>query len=546
LKRKYLYIIFILTTVFCISQAGVRYSAQPPFNYTGADGSTCAQCHGNFNTGTGSIITNGLPDNEYSSGQEYNFSITLSHPAGRGRWGFSIAARDANNQPVGSFSDTNPNAGLNDTELSHLMAVFSSGTTFTYDYLKWTAPINPTTAQKTVTFYYIGNAANGDRGPGGDFIYSGTKSVVLASNQPPVVTITSPAPGRVFAAGDTIVLNAAATDADGFIRRVIFYNNRSKLLEDSIAPYGLTSDQAEPGNYSISAKAFDNTGDSTTTDTVTLKVTGCIATSMMSAYGYANIPGTLLADLTNNPAYPASPSLITQIGGSLEYASVGDNYGARLRGFICAPQTGNYIFYIAGDDQAALYLSSDEDTAKKVMIAYNETAVGFHEWTKFATQKSAPVRLVKGARYYFETLHKQGTGADHLSVGWVLPDGYAQGPIPGNRFLPWQSPPVTMARSQQVFRMNKTSVGATTENKTGLAVIGLPNPTTNYFSLQVSSSNNDPVDIIITDIAARVVERIQHAGINTIIRAGQQLRPGIYFVEVKQHNTIAHTKLIKQ
>ena len=47
------------------------------------------------------------------------------------------------------------------------------------------------------------------------------------------------------------------------------------------------------------------------------------------------------------------------------------------------------------------------------------------EWTeatnfdKFPTQKSSPVRLEAGKKYYIEAIQKEDTGAANLSVGWI-------------------------------------------------------------------------------------------------------------------------------
>jgi hypothetical protein len=51
------------------------------------------------------------------------------------------------------------------------------------------------------------------------------------------------------------------------------------------------------------------------------------------------------------------------------------------------------------------------------------------------------VVLTAGKRYYIEALHKEGGGSDHCSVGWTLPDGTDERPIPGKRLSPWSSAP---------------------------------------------------------------------------------------------------------
>ncbi|MCX7806372.1 MAG: DUF1080 domain-containing protein, partial [Planctomycetota bacterium] len=46
-----------------------------------------------------------------------------------------------------------------------------------------------------------------------------------------------------------------------------------------------------------------------------------------------------------------------------------------------------------------------------------------------------PVRLEGGKAYYIEALHKEGGGDDHPAVGWRLPDGKDERPIPLSRLM---------------------------------------------------------------------------------------------------------------
>ena len=50
---------------------------------------------------------------------------------------------------------------------------------------------------------------------------------------------------------------------------------------------------------------------------------------------------------------------------------------------------------------------------------------------------SATVQLEAGQRYYIEALHKQCFATSHFAVGWSLPDGTFERPIPGNRMEPY-------------------------------------------------------------------------------------------------------------
>jgi GH18 family chitinase len=81
---------------------------------------------------------------------------------------------------------------------------------------------------------------------------------IVVGNAPPSATITSPADNSRFSTGSTITINATATDSDGTISKVEFYNGTTKLGEDLTSPYSWTISNAVNGSYSVTARAFDN------------------------------------------------------------------------------------------------------------------------------------------------------------------------------------------------------------------------------------------------------------------------------------------------
>ncbi|MER2996722.1 PA14 domain-containing protein [Pontibacter populi] len=115
------------------------------------------------------------------------------------------------------------------------------------------------------------------------------------------------------------------------------------------------------------------------------------------------------------------------------HSDVADHYGQRIRGYVTAPASGQYTFWVAGDNNAELSLSTSEDPALKKRIAYVNGYTGSREWTKQSSQKSEPITLEAGKRYYIEVLHVEGKGEDNVAVGWQLPDGTLERPIAGNR-----------------------------------------------------------------------------------------------------------------
>jgi uncharacterized repeat protein (TIGR02059 family) len=90
----------------------------------------------------------------------------------------------------------------------------------------------------------------------------------------PTITITSPAGNSSFAESSNITINATASDADGSVRVVEFYNGSTKLGAVSSAPYSFTWNSVPAGNYSITAVATDNNNASNTSSAVLLAVSG--------------------------------------------------------------------------------------------------------------------------------------------------------------------------------------------------------------------------------------------------------------------------------
>ena len=93
-----------------------------------------------------------------------------------------------------------------------------------------------------------------------------------AQNQAPLVTLTAPANGATLYNGPWIPVTAAASDADGAVQRVEFWDADVKLLTLTSAPYLLTWLYAAPGPHTLRAIAVDNVGVSSTSAPVAITV----------------------------------------------------------------------------------------------------------------------------------------------------------------------------------------------------------------------------------------------------------------------------------
>ena len=155
---------------------------------------------------------------------------------------------------------------------------------------------------------------------------------------------------------------------------------------------------------------------------------------------WTGIGGTAVTDLTGNANYPNNPSgsdLLPAFEAPTDWA---DYYGTRVRGYITAPNTGNFTFWLASDDGGELWLSTNDAPANLKLIASVASWTTSREWNKLSTQKSAPISLVAGQKYYVEAKQKEGGGGDNLAVGWAKPGQSTNAPsevIPGSVLSPW-------------------------------------------------------------------------------------------------------------
>ncbi len=100
-----------------------------------------------------------------------------------------------------------------------------------------------------------------------------TSSVIsIKVNSLPTVSVTAPANNATYVAAATVNLTATATDADGSISKVDFYNGTTLLYSDASAPYSYSWTNVAAGTYTITAKATDNNNGVTTSPPVTVKV----------------------------------------------------------------------------------------------------------------------------------------------------------------------------------------------------------------------------------------------------------------------------------
>lgn len=218
---------------------------------------------------------------------------------------------------------------------------------------------------------------------------------------------------------------------------------------------------------------------------------------------FLDIPGLTVADLTNHPSFPNSPSSSELLTTLFEAPTdVAENYGQRLRGTFTAPLSGDYTFWIASDDYSVLLLSSTASPANSRVIAQVPGWTPSRVWDQFPEQQSEPITLVAGNRYYIEALMKEAGGGDNLAVRWRRPDNVDQGPIPLDAFIAWGSDPeppriafqpqplTVIEGGQAVFTTDYDNSGITDIfwRRNGAFIPGATGSTLNFGPVQLSDN----------------------------------------------------------
>lgn len=101
---------------------------------------------------------------------------------------------------------------------------------------------------------------------------SSAVAITVKANVVPTVSISSPAASANFGAPATITITATATDTDGTIAKIDFFNGATLLGTATTSPYKFTWTNVAIGNYSLTAKATDNSGGVKTSTAVAITV----------------------------------------------------------------------------------------------------------------------------------------------------------------------------------------------------------------------------------------------------------------------------------
>jgi len=207
--------------------------------------------------------------------------------------------------------------------------------------------------------------------------------------------------------------------------------------------------------------------------------------------------GYTLADFLADPRYPNNPDR-QDVEEFWEYPAGGNgrvaadpvrNYIDTLEGFFIPPVTGDYVFYLCGDDEYYLYLSTDDTAANLQQICYepggwsdnrawcvNDASQGYHSgnatnWVSSTYSGTGwpngnTISLTSGQPYYMLSIHHDHSWSGGDWSGVTYSGGGAPVPTYGDASL------LTGSLVAYYFDPNDASVSFSVEPQSASALEG--------------------------------------------------------------------------
>jgi RHS repeat-associated protein len=136
---------------------------------------------------------------------------------------------------------------------------------------------------------------------------SNARTITVAANQPPTVSLTQPANNSSYLPPASITLKANATppEDNDTVARVDFFANGTLIGSDTTKAFTITWDSPAPGTYTLTAVATDGQGTQTTSNARTVNVDA------------ANLPPTVsLTSPANKATFAAGATIALKANAS--------------------------------------------------------------------------------------------------------------------------------------------------------------------------------------------------------------------------------------
>ncbi|MHB9132351.1 MAG: tandem-95 repeat protein [Armatimonadota bacterium] len=231
-------------------------------------------------------------------------------------------------------------------------------------------------------------------------------AVTLTVNAPATVSLIVPTNGARYAPPVSLTLQATASDPDGPISRVRFYEGGTYIAYDDSAPYTFNWGAGKPtGTYTFTAEAYDNNWIPTMSAPVTITIGGIIGTGDgLTGKYYDN------EDFTGPRVIQVDPTVNYDWHGYTD-PTTGidlDTFSVHWVGEVQAELSETYTFYLRTYDEGV-----------RLWVG-NQLIIDRWECTPTG-DLTGTMALVAGQHYPIRLDYREETGAASVQLSWSSP-----------------------------------------------------------------------------------------------------------------------------
>lgn len=344
-------------------------------------------------------------------------------------------------------------------------------------------------------------------------------------NQLPTVKISAPTNNATYNAPASMTITAIASDADGDISKVEFYNGSTLIATEYVSPYQIAWKNIAAGTYSLTAKAFDNLGGVTTSSSITVTVKSSTTN---------NNPTISLTSPTNNSSYNAPASISISANASDSDGSIAKvefyNGSQKLGERTSSPYTYTWTNVAAGNYTITAKATDNEGASK------TSSAVSISVKTVVTDACSSIAQYVENGGYVagskVKNSGKQYQCKPFPYSGWCNGASWAYAPGTGTYWTDaWTLLGSCSARvgEEQTSTLNRS-------------IELFPNPTENSITINIPIEMEN-CHIKISDIAG---DDIRKTTLNGNMLDVSDLKAGIYILWIEYQGTTTPLRMIKQ
>jgi len=396
-------------------------------------------------------------------------------------------------------------------------------------------------------FYIKVTQADGDEAISSPIFISAT------SNQPPSVSIASPANNAVFSEGDQIAISANASDSDGTIQKVDFYAGATLIGTNYSSPYSLTWTAGAPGTYQLKAIATDNLGATATSPLVSVTVNAISAPTVFTKQIASG----------NDDVEETSKGVVNLSDGDIELVYDTKTTGSQIVGLrfngITIPQgatiTKAYIQFtvdevtntscnltIKGEasDNSTAFISSSKNVSRraKTSASVNWMPAGWTTIGLSASEQQTPDLKSIIQEIVNRSLWKSGNNMTFIitGAGTGKRTAVAYETSSANAAMIWIEYTIVKAGKIPIPTADQTNT-----NK----LVCYPVPFTDLINIHLQSMDNEQITSVeVFNSIGNLIKYVNGSGTEMQIHL-PELPSGMYFVRVKSASETYLQKIIK-